>query len=74
VAKKTKELEGSVPHMAIITVRGVVNRQLPNGLWSPIATFNDGFNFQIEGPTEQEVIKLLRENLNKMKESCQKGK
>ena len=58
--------------MAVITVRGVVNRQLPDGLWHPAATFNDGFNIQFEGKSEQEVIQSLKEALKRMEEVCQK--
>lgn len=57
--------------MAVITVRGVVNRQLPNGLWHPAATFNEGFNVQFEGKSEQEVISMLKDALKRMEEACQ---
>jgi len=63
-----------IPHMAIVTVRGVINRQMPNGMWNPTATFNDGFNFQIEGKNEQEVIALLKGALKTMEESCSQTK
>jgi hypothetical protein len=64
-------MEKKIPHMAIITVRGVVNRQLPDGRWHPSATFNDGFTVQFEGKSEQEVISLLKDALKRMEESCQ---
>jgi len=62
---------GKIPHQAVLTVRGVVNRQMPDGLWHPTATFNKGFTITFDGMTEQEVVDKLKDHLEKMRESCQ---
>jgi hypothetical protein len=61
----------SVPHMAIITVRGVVNRQMPGGMWHPTATLNEGFNIQFEGKSAKEVVAFLRNKLAELERQCQ---
>jgi len=60
-----------VPFQAVISVRGVVNQQQPDGLWHPAAVFNEGFTVTIDSDTEVKVVEKVKEKLQEIHKLCQ---
>ena len=56
-----------IQHQAIVRIDAVVNQQMPNGTWHPRAVHYDNFFLRLEGESEQEVVKMLKEKLEELK-------
>lgn len=57
----------SIPHVAIITIQGVVHQSLPNGQYHPKAVHADSFSINLFGNTLEECMENLKTKLEKIK-------
>lgn len=55
-------------YQAIIRIDAVINGQLSNGQWHPRTVFHDNFFLRLEGTSEVEVVKDLKEKLQSLKD------
>jgi len=62
---------GGIPHIAIITIRWIINQQLPDGQFHPRAVDSDSFSIKIFGNNEQECVEQLKTKIEKMKEAAE---
>lgn len=60
-------MSDQIPHIAVITVHGVVHQQMPNGQYHPRAVYSDSFSVTVQGNDEQECIKNLKDKLDSLK-------
>jgi hypothetical protein len=69
IEQESNSAVAQLPFVAIITVRWIINQQLPDGQYHPKAVDSDSFSLKVFGKDEQECQEKLKAKIAKMKDS-----